>query len=90
MRNMFKFRTCVHNVANGKAIKRRKVANSFEMTMKEADIDQNGIQTEACPCANRFKCLLYYFCFGRIVNSTRFCYLFYRCVNARKEPNVVY
>lgn len=24
MRNMFKFRTCVHNVANGKAIKRRK------------------------------------------------------------------
>lgn len=24
MRNMFKFRTYVHNVANGKAIKRRK------------------------------------------------------------------
>lgn len=46
------------------------------MTMKEADIDQNGIQTEACPCTNRFKCLLYYFCFGRIVNSTRFCYFF--------------
>lgn len=76
MRNMFKFRTCVHNVANGKAIKRRKVANSFEMTMKEADIDQNGIQTEACLCTNRFKCLLYYFCFGRIDNSTRFCYFF--------------
>lgn len=44
--------------------------------MKEADIDQNGIQTEACLCTNRFKCLLYYFCFGRIVNSTRFCYFF--------------
>lgn len=26
--------------------KDEKVANSFEMTMKEADIDQNGIQTE--------------------------------------------
>lgn len=46
------------------------------MTMKEADIDQNGIQTEACLCTNRFKCLLYYFCFGRIDNSTRFCYFF--------------
>lgn len=44
--------------------------------MKEADIDQNGIQTEACLCTNRFKCLLYYFCFGRIDNSTRFCYFF--------------
>lgn len=28
--------------------KDEKVANSFEMTMKEADIDQNGIQTEVC------------------------------------------
>lgn len=44
--------------------------------MKEADIDHNGIQTEACLFTNRFKCLLYYFCFGRIVNSTRFCYFF--------------
>lgn len=56
--------------------KDEKVANSFEMTMKEADIDQNGIQTEACLCTNRFKCLLYYFCFGRIDNSTRLCYFF--------------
>lgn len=44
--------------------------------MKEADIDQNGIQTEACLCTNRFKCLLYYFCFGRIDNSTRFWFFF--------------
>lgn len=90
MRNMFKFRTCVHNVANGKAIKRRKGGKQLWNDNERSGHRQNGIQTEACLCTNRFKCLLYYFCFGRIDNSTRFCYFFYRCVNARKEPNVVY